>query len=793
MGIPGSANPLLFGGAAVYEIEQSLRFGGGTYLQRTVPLDTSTQDRYVTYSVWFKKATNADNYPQLIEGYRSSTDRSVAWLDFDDTINYRYIGTGTATGSTGKLRDPAAWYHYCVNITSTSTGHEVETFLNGASVEVQTSSTAYQNYPLWVGGYSGSSTTLRIGTDVAGAGYDFEGYMAEAHLIGGTIYDATKFGEYDDNGVWRPIEVTGVNYGNEGWYLKFDPSATNGIGHDHSGNGNNFTASGFVTSGTGTDVMSDTPTTNWCTLNPLEPLTGGTMSDGNLQWASPTSTPYGPAFGTTGMTEGKYYWEVTPTSLSGNANIGIIRTALANNYLYNNPTGYAYRNDGQKGNNSTTASYGSSYSAGDIIGVAYDATNGTLSFYKNGVSQGDAYTGLSGLYFPGVGDESSTSNSTFVVNFGQRAFEYTPPTGFKALNTSNLPAPDIADGSQYFNTVTYAGDGSTQSITGVGFQSDFTWIKARNQAENHYLADSIRGAYAFSASNTTGSENSTTNYDPMSSFDSDGFTVKNITTSGNTDNQTNDSGVNYVAWNWLAANGTSSNTAGSITSTVSANPSAGFSIVTYTGTGSAATVGHGLGVAPSMITCFRRDAVDNRYVYHSALGSGYYGALNSTAAFSTTNASLVWNSTEPTSTVFSVGTVTEVNGLNATYVAYCFAEVEGYSKIGSYTGNGNNDGPFVYTGFRPAFVLTKRTDSTSDWVIQDSTRQTYNPSDAWLLPNSSNTEGTTSPDLDLDFLSNGFKVRNNGTNNNINGSTYIFMALAENPFGGDGVSPATAR
>jgi hypothetical protein len=313
----------------------------------------------------------------------------------------------------------------------------------------------------------------------------------------------------------------------------------------------------------------------------------------------------------------------------------------------------------------------------------------------------------------------------------------------------------------------YTGTGSSQSITGLGFQPDWTWIKERNASADHGLYDAVRGVQNQLESNTTTAE--TAEATGLTAFGSDGFTVGALA-------QLNTSSATYVAWNWKANGAGSTNTAGSITSTVSANTSAGFSIVTYTGTAANATVGHGLGVAPSMIITKNRDSSTAWWVYHASLGNTKYIVLNTTAAEVTSSSA--WNNTSPTSTVFSLGAANPSNANQD--VAYCFAPIAGYSAFGSYTGNGSSDGSFVYLGFRPRFVMIKRTDTTANWFIFDTARDTYNAAGLELYPNLSNAEADGRPDLDI--LSNGMKMRSTATGQNANGGTYIYMAFAENPF-----------
>ena len=343
--------------------------------------------------------------------------------------------------------------------------------------------------------------------------------------------------------------------------------------------------------------------------------------------------------------------------------------------------------------------------------------------------------------------------------------------------------------TDYFNTVLYTGNNSSShSITGVGFQPDWVWIKPRNGTDGHVLTDSVRGALKRLRSEGTNAEDTLSG--SLSSFDSDGFTVGNA-------GEVNSSSYNFVAWNWLAGGSASSNTDGSITSSVSANTTAGFSIVSYTATGSTATIGHGLGAVPNWILVKKRAGGTARdwAVYHSANTSAPETEilyLNNTDA--TADSSVYWNDTAPTSSVFTVGTGNEVNESSGnTYIAYCFAEKKGYSKFGSYTGNGNADGTFVYTGFKPAFVMTKRSSNTENWYIIDNKRSPFNPPLNALSPNLSHAEDTNATGRIQDFLSNGFKLRTSDTAVNGSGDSYIYMAFAENPFVTSTGIPTTAR
>jgi hypothetical protein len=526
-----------------------------------------------------------------------------------------------------------------------------------------------------------------------------------------------------------------------------------------------------------TDVptLTSATTANFCVLNPLDKGTNMTVLSANLQTTS-SAAAWTTAVATIGITSGKWYWEYAPTSGSDIV-CGIVTSqATRNNHVGSDSYGWAYYSGGDKVANNSFTAYGASYTSSDTIGVAFDADNGTLTFYKNNTSQGTAFTGLTGsTYFPA---NSHYQGATW-INFGQRPFTYTPPTGFVRLNTFNLTTPTIGataatTANKYFNAVTYTGAGAGTVIT-TGFYPDFAWMKNRTAAFSNFVQDSVRGGSLYLLTDTTDAD---ATISPSSTFSSTGITINGLSS------YASNSSYNYVLWAWNANSGsTVTNTAGSITSTVSANTTAGFSVVTYTGTGANATVGHGLGVAPSMVIARGRSAGTagfNWRVYHGSLAATAYLEINTTSAQQTD--ATVWNSTAPTSSVFSLGTSGNVNGSTQTYVAYCFAQIAGYSAFGSYTGNGSSDGTFVYTGFRPRYIMIKNANvAGNNWWLLDTARSTYNVQDAKLDADTSNAENNTTA-VSMDFLSNGFKPRTTNGGANGNGNTMIFMAFAENPF-----------
>jgi len=359
--------------------------------------------------------------------------------------------------------------------------------------------------------------------------------------------------------------------------------------------------------------------------------------------------------------------------------------------------------------------------------------------------------------FPGVNLPNPASGGV-TMNFGQRAFAYTPPTGFKALNSTNLPTPSIKKGSLYMDATLRTGTGATASVSSLGFQPDLVWIKSRSNATAHNLFNSVIGATK--GIQSTGPNAQYTDANSLTAFNANGYSLGSDASSRGVNINTN----TYVDWAWKEG------------------VTPGFDIVTYVGNGTNRTISHNLGAVPKLIILRSREATNTgRWtVQHGYYGSARYAYLNETFAFDTSNANLRWNSTDPTSSVFSIGTSSDVNHTSDNYVGYLWSEIEGFSKFGSYTGNGSTDGPFVWCGHRPRYVLIKST-GVENWSVQDSARNPYNVVDARLKPNSADAEGVGSAQ-NVDFLSNGFKLRTTDPEKNSSSVTYIFAAFAENPF-----------
>jgi hypothetical protein len=779
-------------GGGGYEIGNSLRFRGAQFLRKQRASDYNTS---WSVSVWVKPATNSTGSSQnIMMGRDAGSPNSTLAINTSGQLVTTFNDSSSVVGY---MRDPSAWYHIFMTSQGTDSIYgNIQLYVNG--VLRQTRNSQYRAY------FPASYHVLGIGCyGDSNAGY-FNGFMAELHLISQGQEPIDTFGEFNDDGVWVPKEVSlsASAYGPGGFYLDFsDPS---NIGADRSGAGNNIPATNFEltnTSSTNYDWMEDSPTTNWCTLNPLS-VTSGTFSEANLKFVGASS--WRKALGTVAVNRGKWYFESTlkgapnssRTSGSDYNCFGFIKATVFDRGggIGGNTDCVLLGDNGYYTNFANSVTDVGALSNGDVLGCAIDLDGGNFQFFRNGTSLASGSLGAgytSGEYLVPTLASYSSTYGPMVLNFGQRAFQQTVPSGYSALNTANLPAPDIADGSQYFNTVLYTATQTAQSITGVGFQPDLVWGKRRTgSSASHNLFDVLRGVRTHLQSNTTDADTTEAAGASLTSFDTDGFSVGTPNLGPGAINS--NAGDLFVAWNWKAGGSGSSNTDGSINSTVSVNPTAKFSIVTYSGTGNGETVGHGLGVTPAfIITKSRNNSFDWGVLHHKAGTPGYSALLLNQNISLQTNIAY-WNNTAPTSTTFSIGSTGSTGGASNNYIAYCFAEVENYSKFGSFTGNGSSNGPFVWCGFKPAWIMIKRTDSANDWTIVDSARDTYNPAYRDLYANYSIVEysGASRP---YDFLSNGFKIRENVARANESGGTYIYMAFSEHPFGGDGVSPATAR
>jgi hypothetical protein len=790
---------------------QSVRFPvGEPHLQRTP--GTSGDQKTWTSSFWVKRTSLGAGYLWSSAGYSGNDGIAAIYFEGDELHTY-YDGSSHTYGKIGNrlYRDLSAWYHICWAVDAANTIHKI--WVNG-SLE----STVTARYPSnFAWGMNRAGTLNKFGEAAWGASTQFEGYLADFVHLDGQYLEYDSFAEFK-NGVLIPIDTSGLTYGTNGFRLEFKETgvgsgASNTIGADTSGQDNHLDSEVIAADDCN---MPDSPENNFCTLNPnARGTTNIASSEGNLKFVK-SGQNYGNMFSTFTLFGGKWYFEGRCHS-SALAQIGV--QEITNN-IYQNSGDYGpstdlgmwdsrgyYLDEGTAGGSPPT------YTTGDIIGVAFDVDAGKIWFSKNGTynHSGDPANGTNqttgstnDLSSIGVTPAGNGENGGgHVLNFGQDAsfggaitagtetdgtgavFKYAPPSGFLSLCTKNLPEPTIGPNSDtqatdHFNTVLYtANSQQAKTVTGMGLQPDWLWIKGRSYADHHAMFDSNRGVNKFFR--TSGNDLEFTDATLVTAFNDDGFVL-------GTDGY---GWVNYgtntlVAWGWVANGGTAtatiSESGDNPAAVVQANPTAGFSLITYTGTGDAGTIAHGLGAVPTMMIIKNRQVADAWAVYHganTAAPATDYLVLSSTAA--TADAATYWADTAPTSSVFTVHDAHNVNADGEKYVAYVFADVEGYSKMGQYTGNGSADGAFVYTGFRPAFIMFKTTTIVSHWTIVDNARSTYNVVDDSLYADTSAAELTTI--TDVDFLSNGFKWRGVLANEtNVSEQVYIYMAFAEAPF-----------
>ena len=775
-----------------FEISNSLRFNDddSAFLSRT-PSSASNR-RTFTFSCWFK--------------YTHGTGQNI-WTAGDDVNNRTHVDFNSdgsfqieskSGGSeqfklegTPLFRDSAAWYNlvWAVDTTASSASDRIKAYINGSQVTFSSANYGSQNIDTAI-----NNTVLHVigKRSYADSNY-FNGYFAgDVNFIDGLALTPSSFGETKEN-IWIPKDTSGLTFGTNGFRLQFKNSSvasasSSTVGADTSGNDHHFSSNNIAT----TDNMTDSPTDNHATFNPqiimMNNATSyrgiGSFSDGNLLLTTDADNESGTV--PFGASSGKYYMELTSVTLGNRQQIMV------------------FSRDDFRGDSGavTTSSDGSgnatgrvSWTSGDVIGIAVDLDNSKVFIAKNntyfGSSNPATNTGGDSLTkFTGVGvrhDSGGTNTTTIRFNGGQLAFTYTPPSGFKSLSTANLPAPAIDPAQdenplEYWDAELHTGNGGTQEISSFAFQPNWVWIKNRDNADDHYMYDSIRGATKTIHANKSDAEFSSPN--ALQSFDSDGFT-----TGG--DGGTNRSSQGYVAWAWKAGTSQSfSGESGTSDSTVSSSTEAGFSIVKYTG-GSTERVKHGLGAAPEWILVKDLDSASNWAVYHSGLTVNNFVELNTNgteqAGSNPRFLSSTYSTSVPTSTYFFVrnysGSTT--NNTGNEYIAYCFAPKEGYSAFGIYKDNVigsdfENTSPFVHTGFRPGWLMIKSIDNFREWVIYDNKRTPDNG--VYLTANQNVVEQTDATNHDISFLSNGFKIRGGSGDINTTGESYIYMAFADQPF-----------
>ena len=808
-------------------IDNSLRFEGKSapsYLSRTFTAGSNTT---WTFSWWFKPDLETNNNGTLPYFFATSGNTYIRQQSGE---GYQIEGNLRGSGGTNyffsyapMLRDPSAWYHCVIAIDTTqgTSSNRIKFYLNGEQ-QTNAGGLGLSYPPLNHNTQVNTAVAHRLGAHPsAPSSYAFSGYMAEINFVDGTQLDASSFGE-TKSGIWIPKAYSG-SYGTNGFHLEFAGNA-----NDSSGNGNNWTANNISAH----DYVPDSPTNNFATFNPLDRnSTSITTLEGNLR-VSANSSQYLSMRGTMSFPQsGKWYMEFrndkthVAGSASGGWGIQSVREIWATNFGNSTTHVGVYQTQGY--NSAIYRRVGSDHlyglgsipsiaygNAGDIQQIAFDCDSGKIWFGINNTwmggssgavnaSSGDPSTGANPVdtltadmiaegIVPMVQFSDQVGTKTYRFNAGQDStfqgartaggnadangygdFAYAPPSGFLSMCHANMPelaidpANDDTSGD-HFGTALWTGNGTSQSIT-VGFQADFIWAKDRSATAIHILSDAIRGPLVHLSSHDATAEAAD---DAVRSFDTDGFTSGNwINTSSNA----------FVSWNWKAGGTAVSNTDGSITSSVSANPTAGFSIVNYVGTGTNDSYGHGLGVAPKMIITKDRTDPANWAVYVASVGTGKYLQLNLQTTPITN--SVIYPTV--TSTTIGVGvqgdgSITNTSGDN--YISYCFANVEGHQKIGSYVGNGSSDGQFINCGFRPAFIMFKSLSSLTNWELYDVERQPYNVALKPLYANHSYAEEAHATLPALDILSNGFKPRSNWSEFNSSGHNYIYLAIAEQPF-----------
>jgi hypothetical protein len=798
------------------DVQRSLKFNDDDSAHLTRTPSSAGNRKTWTLSVWVKRTT-IDANQRIFTAYDGSNVNAECNIQFQSDgkiqINNNNTSSNTDTNlKTNRLfRDSSAWYHIVIgtDMTQGTASNRVNLYINGVQeTSFSTESYGTQNVDWWFNNNSQQTIGRRHNTTER----PFDGYMAEFNFIDGSQLDPSYFGFTESQtGIWMPKRYEGT-YGTNGFYLDFsDNSSAAALGIDKSPNGNDFAPQSFSVSGTDNDSLIDTPTNNFPVLSNLYGPVNTTFGEANLLMRG------GDNFAASTFLlpkSGKWYAEFVKYNNGAAQSISVTRA----NTAQTNYAGYLgladnveYVSNGEVGNRTRGSSSPPDAptwtdDAGVVVAVAVDMDNGAVYFARNNTyinsgvpTSGSAKTGAiatdlltdnGGDHVIAVHGYNANNSYGMYANFGQRPFTYTPPAGYKSLCTKNISpnVPSLVRPKRHFDTLLWTGTGSSNIVEGLEFSPDLAWVKVRNNTGDYLLIDQIRGGDQYVSSNNNDAEASLANRDAT-------FYPNGIRWNGNS-LSCNESGKTYVGWFWKA--GGSSNTFnvddvgyasasaagitdGSIALTgASVNQEAGFSMVLYTGTGSLGTVGHGLNGTPEMIWTKSRSATGDWGVLETAVNTTAENRihLNDNGGYISYQGYKLWGDTVPTSSVFTVREDTATNASGVTYVAYCWRSIPGYSKIGKYTGNGNTDGRFVYIGFRPAFVLLKRTSASAAWVVHDNKRAGYNGDNDYLHPdqNLAESDGSTGT---IDFLSNGFKLRMTaGTHND---GTFVYMAFAEEP------------
>jgi hypothetical protein len=781
-------------------IDNSCIFNGPDTAQLTrTPSSGGNQDTF-TFSCWAKRGRLGQSGGGGSHQVFLSAGNDVSnftFFGFRDSASLPSGGVGeslnfvaTVGGSvifelstSRTFEDTSSYNHYMVVYDSgnSTSGDRIKLYVNGERVtdfNVETYPSQNQDSDVNENGVVHRVGAFNLGTNKG----HFDGYLAEVNLIDGTALTPDTFGVTDTStGRWIPKTLSGITYGTNGFRMKFQDSSA--LGDDTSGNGNDFSATNLAS----TDQTTDSPTSNHCTWDPNDHANLASFSEGNLKVTGGSASTSGSCRGTLAPKSGKYYFEVKflGGAFAGHNSLGIRNKNVAINSTTSGSgvttESYHWRDDGYaiNGTLGQMNSGFSSYTTNDYIGVAMDLDTGKVWMSKNGTYEksGNPVTGENPMFTIPTGQPYApwwlgygyTNNNE--LNCGQRAFNTDPPTGFVALQQDNLPTTD-------------------RGVSGL------VWMKNRDTTDASQWYDSSRGKHIYFVTNSTAAESTAT--DGLQKFLAGGQQIEDS-------DAINTSGESFVSWNWVGNGATEvTNNDGSNTTTVQANTAAGFSIVKFTppasGT-SGITYGHGLTQTPEWFLWKRRNSSMRFLCYHhrsyANSNGGYaleFSSSNANSAFNTEFGSTSIFTAAPTATTFALRNNSATAG-GAEHMAYCWHGVEGFSKFGQYNANNSADGPFVYLGFKPKFLIIKSSSAIS-WYIIDATRSPINPVTAGFTVDNSQAEFTNQ--FTIDFLSNGFKIRNDssvygGSTNNSSYSPYYYMAFAEHPFVGDGTSPVTAR
>ena len=773
-------------------IDHSIRFnrGDNPHFSRT---PSSAGNRKVwTYSVWLKRTDFGER--SFFQAYGGTSRRFQLSFNSNDQINFNQGGnasTGVAN-SYMRFRDPTAWYHIvaAAEYSNSTAADRIKIYVNGSRIDLNITDDIENT-----DGECNAALEHEIGA-IGSSNAVFDGYMADINFIDGQALDASYFGYTEfQTKVWRPKRYTGT-YGNNGFKLDFRDltgNSGNNIGYDYSGNGNNFSPDNF---GGTTDGAIDSPTNNFTAFNKINDYSlNASISEAGLRVEGPDSGHndrriYAPfAIPLTG----KYYVEVKCVKNGARGTIGFSDGAINGGGNGNNWFSFGFHGGGYSTSFTKVGSNTSDFSLNDYVSFAIDMDQGKMWLVKNGNVDVTAQESITNIIRTNLDrplrwfyQETSSDESAALFNFGQFPYNYTVPDGFKTMSSRNIqptyydatnqPAKTFLNPKKHFDVLTYTGNDATgRVITGLDFQPDFVWVKNTTQGFSHALLDSVRGGTKRLRSDSDAVEG--TDADSITSFNSNGWTM-----SGN--DAVNQNSQSFVAWCWKAGGAAVANTDGDVTSQVSVNNEAGFSIVSFTTptSGSGFSIGHGLSKAPETIFMKNRSYANNWDVYHHENGSSSMGPaeqyrliLNTTSA---RQDQPYLDDTVPTSSVFRTRGNNQWYPGNNQIIAYCFYSVPGFSKYGSYVGNGSSNGVYVHLGFKPAMMIIKRISNTEDWWIHDYKRNPYNPVDKNLYPNGTDTTATETA---VDHYADGFKLRTSNANWNSNNEVYVYWAWADQP------------